>query len=163
MSAAVIFGCAGPTVTPEERDFFRAADPLGFILFGRNVETPDQVRALVAALRQSVDRDDAPVLIDQEGGRVARLKPPHWPARPPAAFFGELYRQRGRTAARQAARLDARLIADDLQRLGIDVLCRSISIIRRRTRPSATAASPTIPWWSAISPTASSMAWWKAG
>ena len=84
MTASVIFGCAGTSLTAEERDFYRAADPLGFILFARNVETPDQVRSLVAQLRQSVGRADAPVLIDQEGGRVARLKPPHWPARPPA-------------------------------------------------------------------------------
>ena len=68
MTAAIIFGCAGTQLTVEERDFFRAADPLGFILFARNVETPDQVRSLVAQLRQSVRRADAPVLIDQEGG-----------------------------------------------------------------------------------------------
>ena len=137
MTAAVIFGCAGPVLTAEERDFFRAVDPLGFILFARNVEAPEQVRALVAALRQAVGRADAPVLIDQEGGRVARLKPPHWPARPAAALFGELYRQRGRTVACQAARLDGRLIADDLQGLGIDVLCAPVLDLHRPTTHKA--------------------------
>jgi len=137
MTAAIIFGCAGTSLTAEERDFFRAADPLGFILFARNVETPDQVRSLVAQLRQSVGRTDAPVLIDQEGGRVARLKPPHWPARPPAAFFGELYRQHGRTIACEAVRLDARLIADDLYRLGIDVLCAPVLDLRYPTTHQA--------------------------
>ena len=137
MTASIIFGCAGTTLTAEERDFFCAADPLGFILFARNVETPDQVRSLVAQLRQSVGRTDAPVLIDQEGGRVARLKPPHWPARPPAAFFGELYRQRGRATACEAVRLDARLIADDLYRLGIDVLCAPVLDLRFPTTHQA--------------------------
>ena len=137
MTASIIFGCAGTALTAEERDFFRAADPLGFILFARNVETPDQVRSLVAALRQSVGRADAPVLIDQEGGRVARLKPPHWPARPPAAFFGELYRQRGRATACEAVRLDARLIADDIYRLGIDVLCAPVLDLRYPTTHQA--------------------------
>jgi len=137
MTASIIFGCAGTSLTAEERDFFRAADPLGFILFARNVENPDQVRSLVAGLRQSVGRADAPVLIDQEGGRVARLKPPHWPARPPAAFFGELYRQRGRTTACEAVRLDARLIADDLYRLGIDVLCAPVLDLRYPTTHQA--------------------------
>jgi len=137
MTASIIFGCAGTSLTAEERDFFRAADPLGFILFARNVENPDQVRSLVAQLRQLVGRSDAPVLIDQEGGRVARLKPPHWPARPPAAFFGELYRQRGRTIACEAVRLDARLIADDLFRLGIDVLCAPVLDLRYPTTHQA--------------------------
>ena len=137
MTASIVFGCAGTRLTAEERDFFRAADPLGFILFARNVDTPDQVRSLVAELRQSVGRTDAPVLIDQEGGRVARLKPPHWPARPPAAFFGELYRQRGRATACEAVRLDARLIADDLYRLGIDVLCAPVLDLRFPTTHQA--------------------------
>ncbi|HXZ01206.1 MAG TPA: beta-N-acetylhexosaminidase [Stellaceae bacterium] len=116
---AAIFGCAGPRLEDGERDFFRAANPLGFILFQRNCETPDQVRALVAALREAVGRADAPVLIDQEGGRVARLKPPHWPAYPAAAALAAL----GGERAREAVRLGARLIADDLARLGITVDC----------------------------------------
>ena len=75
---AVIFGCEGLEATPWEKSFFAATDPLGFILFTRNCDSPEQVRALVASLRESVGREDAPVLIDQEGGRVQRLKPPHW-------------------------------------------------------------------------------------
>jgi beta-N-acetylhexosaminidase len=130
MTAACFFGCAGTVLAPAERDFFRTVDPLGFILFARNVETPDQVRLLVEALRHSVDRADAPVLIDQEGGRVMRLRPPHWPPRPAAARFGELDQQRGRAVACQAVRLNARLIADDLRRLGIDVLCAPVLDIR---------------------------------
>jgi beta-N-acetylhexosaminidase len=88
---AVIFGCAGPELSSDERDFFRRVDPLGFILFARNCQTPSQVSALVGALRESVSRADAPVLIDQEGGRVQRLKPPHWRQAPPAAVFGTLF------------------------------------------------------------------------
>ncbi|ALK09330.1 beta-N-acetylhexosaminidase [Blastochloris viridis] len=119
---AFIAGLAGPRLTAAEQAFFRDAQPWGFILFARNVETPDQVRALTAELRATVGRSDAPVLIDQEGGRVARLKPPHWPEYPPAQAFGRLYAadpQHGR----QAARLGARLIAADLDALGITVDC----------------------------------------
>src|ERR1700729_2863369 len=87
---AVIFGCAGKTLDPAEREFFRDADPLGFILFARNCETPDQIRSLIAALRNSVGRADAPVLIDQEGGRVARLRPPHWRTYPSGAQIAAL-------------------------------------------------------------------------
>ena len=117
--AAVIFGCTGPTLAAAERDFFRSADPLGFILFQRNCETPAQLRRLVADLRDSVGRTDAPVLIDQEGGRVARLKPPDWPAYPAAAAFAGL----GGDRAREAAWTGARLIAEDLAALGITVDC----------------------------------------
>lgn len=74
---AAILGCLGPVLTAEEQAFFAEADPWGFILFARNIETPDQIRALTDALRDAVGRD-APVLIDQEGGRVARLRPPQW-------------------------------------------------------------------------------------
>jgi beta-N-acetylhexosaminidase len=117
--AAVIFGCAGATLGSEERAFFRDADPLGFILFARNCEAPDQVRRLVMALRESVGRADAPVLVDQEGGRVARLKPPHWRPYPAPAAIAALS---GPQAA-EAAWLGARLIADDLAALGITVDC----------------------------------------
>jgi len=117
--AAVIFGCAGPALAPAERAFFRGGDPLGFILFQRNCETPAQVRRLVTELRDAVGRADAPVLIDQEGGRVARLKPPHWPAYPAAGAIGAL----GGDRAREAAWTGARLIADDLAALNITVDC----------------------------------------
>ena len=117
--SAVIFGCAGPSLTARERVFFREADPLGFILFKRNCGHPDQVRALVSALREAVGRAEAPVLIDQEGGRVARLQPPHWRTYPAPATLGAL----GGERAREAVQLVARLIADDLVALGITVDC----------------------------------------
>lgn len=120
--SAAIYGCAGPVLTAEERAFFRDADPLGFILFARNCVAPDQLRALVHELRACVDRADAPVLIDQEGGRVQRLKPPHWRAAPPAARFGELFR-RDPAAGRRAARLNGLAIGGELAALGIDVDC----------------------------------------
>lgn len=119
---AVIFGCEGASLSPAEADFFASSDPLGFILFRRNCDSPDQVRDLVAALRESVGRQDAPVLIDQEGGRVQRLEPPHWRAAPPAARFGELAMADG-SKARQAVELNARLIAAELADLGITVDC----------------------------------------
>ena len=122
MTKPVIFGCAGATLSRDERAFFREADPLGFILFARNCEAPDQIRGLVAALRDSLGRGDAPILIDQEGGRVARLKPPHFPAYPSAAEIAAL----GGLAAREAAWLAARLIADDLGQLGITVDCAPV-------------------------------------
>jgi beta-N-acetylhexosaminidase len=117
--SSVIFGCAGTSLSAGERDFFRDADPVGFILFQRNCETPEQVRALVAALRDSIGRAEALILIDQEGGRVQRLKPPHWRAYPAPARLAAL----GGARARDAIRLGARLIADDLARLGITVDC----------------------------------------
>jgi beta-N-acetylhexosaminidase len=119
---AAIFGCAGPRLGDEERDFFRQSDPYGFILFARNIETPEQVRALVRDLRDAVGRDDAPVLIDQEGGRVQRLKPPHWRAAPPGRRFGEALLRDAKTAE-QGAEANARLIAAELTDLGIDVDC----------------------------------------
>jgi beta-N-acetylhexosaminidase len=119
---AVIFGCAGQQLTADERDFFRAAEPLGFILFARNIEAPEQARRLVEALRSSVARADAPVLIDQEGGRVARLRPPHWRKAPPARLFGELYR-RDPERGLIATRLNSRLLAADVASIGCDVDC----------------------------------------
>jgi beta-N-acetylhexosaminidase len=116
---AVILGCAGDRLTPEENRFFSAADPVGFVLFRRNCRTRGQVRKLVAELRGSIGREDAPVLVDQEGGRVARLQPPEWPAYPSAARIALL----PDPLAEEAARLGARLIADDLAELGITVDC----------------------------------------
>jgi beta-N-acetylhexosaminidase len=115
---AVILGCEGTMLSPVERAFFAASDPLGFILFQRNCGNPDQIRALVADLRDSVGRADAPVLIDQEGGRVARLRPPQWREYPAAAQIGAL----GDEAA-AAATAVSRLIAEDLAALGISVDC----------------------------------------
>jgi beta-N-acetylhexosaminidase len=117
---AVILGCAGETLTTDEQRFFGDADPVGFILFRRNCHSPDQVRELVLSLREAIGRSDAPILIDQEGGQVARLRPPHWRLYPSAARLGSLPDLR---AAEAAARFGARLIADDLHHLGITVDC----------------------------------------
>jgi beta-N-acetylhexosaminidase len=122
---ALILGCSGTSLSNDERRFFRDADPLGFILFARNCETPDQVRALVAALRDCVGRADAAVLIDQEGGRVQRLRSPHWRDAPPAKVFADLY-ARDRQAAREAAFLNALLMARDLAALGISIDCAPV-------------------------------------
>ena len=123
MSAlACILGCSGPTLTAGERAFFEEVKPWGFILFKRNVETPDQVRALTDSLRACVDRPDAPVLIDQEGGRVQRLGPPHWRRYPPGHAYGALAAN-DPLQQREIARLGARLMAHDLAALGINVDC----------------------------------------
>lgn len=119
---AVIFGCAGLALRDDERRFFEDVDPLGFILFARNCDTPDQVRTLVNDLRASVGRSDAPVLIDQEGGRVQRLGPPNWRKRPPQGIFAELAKT-DLAKASEAAFDNARLIALELLGLGIDVDC----------------------------------------
>jgi beta-N-acetylhexosaminidase len=119
---AFITGISGLTLTAEERAFMRAHRPWGFILFKRNIETHEQVTELIVELRESIDEPDAPILIDQEGGRVQRFGPPHWPVYPPGAVFGTLYdidRKLGLTAAR----LSARLIAADLIDLGVTVDC----------------------------------------
>lgn len=122
---AVIFGCAGTTLSADERAFFADADPLGFILFKRNCESPRQLRRLTAALREAVGREEAPILIDQEGGRVARLGPPHWPPRPAARQFGDLAAT-DRDKAREAAEMHGRLIAHTLFGLGITVNCAPV-------------------------------------
>lgn len=122
LPSAVIFGCSGTVLTDAEKDFFKNVDPLGFILFARNVETPAQVKNLVASLRETVGRENAPVLIDQEGGRVRRLRPPHWKDYPAQGVFGRLY-DKNPAAACEAAHLNARLIGRDLKELGIDVDC----------------------------------------
>jgi beta-N-acetylhexosaminidase len=109
-------------VLAAERDFIRAERPWGFILFKRNIEAPRQVALLVEELRNLVGVANAPVLIDQEGGRVQRLGPPHWPVYPPGALFGALY-DVDPALGLAAARLGARLIAADLDELGISVDC----------------------------------------
>jgi beta-N-acetylhexosaminidase len=119
---AFITGVSGTELTAAEREFIRGERPWGFILFKRNVATPAQVAALVAELRAVANAPDAPVLIDQEGGRVQRLGPPHWPAYPPGAVFSTLY-DTDSALGLTAARLSARLIAADLADLGITVDC----------------------------------------
>jgi beta-N-acetylhexosaminidase len=124
LTLACVFGCAGRVLSAEEIAFFRDRRPWGFILFGRNVESPDQVRALIDALRAAINRPDAPVMIDQEGGRVQRLGPPHWRRYPPASAFAAL--PLPPSGQREAARLGARLIAHDLAAVGVDVDCAPV-------------------------------------
>jgi beta-N-acetylhexosaminidase len=129
-SLALILGCAGTRLSEDERRFFREARPCGFILFARNCETPDQVRTLVAELRASVEDAAAPVLIDQEGGRVVRLGPPHWRKPPASAVFGSLA-QRDPASAERAVYLNARLMAAELAALGITVDCYPVLDLHR--------------------------------
>ncbi len=112
-------------LSDDERALFRRTNPLGFILFRRNCESPEQVKALVAAMRACVGRSDAPVLIDQEGGRVARLRPPHWPSNPPARAFGMLA-ERDRAAGCEAAWINGRLLALMLSDVGVTVNCAPV-------------------------------------
>jgi len=121
-SRAFITGVSGPELNAAEREFIRAERPWGFILFKRNVETPTQVITLVRELRTAAGDPEAPVLIDQEGGRVQRLGPPHWPVYPAGAAFGVLY-DIDPYLGLSAARLSARLIAADLIDLGVTVDC----------------------------------------
>ncbi|MEO9899487.1 beta-N-acetylhexosaminidase [Nisaea sp.] len=126
---ALILGCAGPELSRAERQFFIDIDPFGFILFQRNCESPAQIRMLTEDLRDCVGRH-APVLIDQEGGRVQRLKPPQWRAAPPAALFGVLYADNP-IRAEQAVRINARLIAAELTECGVDVDCLPLLDVRQ--------------------------------
>ncbi len=116
---AFIAGCAGLELSDAERALFARMQPWGFILFRRNIADRAQLRALTAALRASVGRH-APILIDQEGGRVQRMRPPEWPAYPSGRWFGQLNDPLQRTAL---ARLSARLMAHDLREVGVDVDC----------------------------------------
>jgi beta-N-acetylhexosaminidase len=121
-SRAFITGVSGLELSATEREFIRSERPWGFILFERNIESPGQVAILVNELRKEAGHPDAPVLIDQEGGRVQRLSPPHWQAYPPGAIFGVLY-DIDPALGLSAARLSARLIAADLSDLGVTVDC----------------------------------------
>jgi beta-N-acetylhexosaminidase len=125
MIRAFIAGLAGPTLTDDERAFFAETRPWGFILFKRNIETPAQVRALTDSLRDVAERADAPILIDQEGGRVQRMGPPHWPAYPPGRAYGRLPAN-DHLERRELARLGARLMAHDLAAVGINVDCAPV-------------------------------------
>src|SRR5919197_4397514 len=122
---AFISGLAGTPLTPAGRAFLREREPWGFIIFARNIETPAQLSRLIAAARDAVGRD-APVLVDQEGGRVQRLGPPHWPSYPAGATYGRLY-DRNAAEGTRAAYLGARLMAADLAGVGIDVDCLPIA------------------------------------
>jgi beta-N-acetylhexosaminidase len=117
---AAIYGLEGFELTADERDFFRDADPAGFILFKRNCETQDQLLRLTDALRDIAGRDDVAILIDQEGGRVARMRPPEWPAFPPMGRFADLY-QAAPSSAIEAVRANARALALMLRSVGVNV------------------------------------------
>jgi beta-N-acetylhexosaminidase len=121
MTRAFITGLSGLTITASERAFLREAQPWGLIIFKRNIKAPEQVADLCSSFRDTVGWQ-APILVDQEGGRVQRLAPPHWPDYPPGAAYGALY---DRDAARgiSVARLAGRLIAADLRGAGLDVDC----------------------------------------
>ncbi|MFM7446723.1 MAG: glycoside hydrolase family 3 N-terminal domain-containing protein, partial [Tabrizicola sp.] len=132
-TGATIFGCAGPRLLPEERAFYRDADPFGFILFARNVEDPEQLRRLTGDLRAAVGRD-APILVDQEGGRVQRLRSPHWrewtPPLDTVDGAGSL------EAAERTMRLRAMVIATELAAVGIDADCiPTLDVVRPETHP----------------------------
>src|SRR5450631_4498081 len=122
---AFITGLAGTAITPDERAFLREAAPFGLIVFKRNIADPPQLRALIEEFR-AICGTDAAVLIDQEGGRVQRMGPPHWPAYPAGAVYGALYR-RDPALGLRAARLGARLLAADLAAVGITVDCLPIA------------------------------------
>lgn len=121
----VIFGLSGPVLTDDERAFFREAKPAGYILFKRNVETRAQVKALTDSLRDLEGRDDVAVLVDQEGGRVARLGPPEWPAFPAGPQFDALY-EKAPISAIEAARSNGNALGLMLAEVGITVDCHPI-------------------------------------
>ncbi|MGR4891835.1 beta-N-acetylhexosaminidase [Sphingopyxis sp. LARHCG72] len=125
-----IFGLSGLTLTDDERAFFRGSDPAGYILFGRNIENREQVRRLTDELRALDGRANLPILIDQEGGRVARMKSPEWPAFPSGAAFDALY-ERAPASAIEAARLNAMALAAMLSEVGITVDCLPLLDVRQ--------------------------------
>lgn len=125
-----IFGLSGTVLTEDERAFFRDSDPAGYILFGRNIETREQVRALTDELRSLHGREKLLISVDQEGGRVARMKPPQWQAFPAGAAFAALY-QIAPASAIEAARANAMLLAHDLAEVGISVDYLPVLDVRR--------------------------------
>ena len=124
-----IFSLAGPEVTPDERALFREAEPAGYIVFARNCIDREQLRALTDDLRTIAGRGDVPILIDQEGGRVARLKPPHWPKFPAAGAFDAFYRKAPMSAI-EAARANAEAMALLLAEAGVNVDCAPVLDLR---------------------------------
>lgn len=126
-----IFGLSGTILTDDERAFFRESDPAGYILFGRNVENRDQLRALTDSLRAIHGREHLLVSIDQEGGRVARMKPPEWLAFPPGEAFDRLY-DVAPASAIEAARSNAQALAIDLAEAGINVDYHPVLDVRQK-------------------------------
>ena len=123
----VIFGLSGPCLTADEQSFFKDANPAGYILFARNIENPEQLRALTDSLREVAGRDDLPILIDQEGGRIARLGPPHWRAWPAAATLAGLSESSAdldRAIARVQCNYEA--LGLELAAMGINVTCAPV-------------------------------------
>lgn len=120
-----IFGIQGQSLTASERDFFKDSQPFGFILFGRNVAQRDQLRALTDDLRSLTGRDQLPILIDQEGGRVARMQAPQWPVYPPAAIFEAIYAH-DPSCGLEACALNFEALALDLAEVGITVTCAPV-------------------------------------
>lgn len=130
---AVIFGCEGPALSAWERGFYREVDPFGFILFARNVETPDQLRRLTGELRDAVGRD-APVMVDQEGGRVQRLRAPHWQEWDPP--FDTVARAGSPEAASAVMKARSMVIGAELMAVGIDANCAPVAdVARNETHP----------------------------
>jgi beta-N-acetylhexosaminidase len=127
---AAIYGFSGLALTKDERAFFRDVDPAGYIVFARNCGDPEQLKALTASLRELHGRDNVPVLIDQEGGRVLRMKPPAWPASPAMGVFDRLYRK-APSSAIEAARMNARAIALMLIEHGVNVNCAPMLDVRQ--------------------------------
>ena len=131
---AAIYGLAGPVLTPDEASFFKDARPAGYIIFRRNIEATQQLRMLTDSLRALEGHDDVPILIDQEGGRVARMRPPVWPSFPSGEAFDRLY-QLAPSSAIEAARVNARALGLMLHEVGINVDCLPILDVRQ---PGAT-------------------------
>ena len=131
---ATIYGLSGAELTADERDFFRDAEPAGYILFRRNCGDRAQMRALTDDLRTLSGRDDLPILIDQEGGRVARMRPPEWPKFPAGEAFDRLY-ARAPMSAIEAARANAAALGLMLREVGVNVDCLPVLDVRQ---PGAT-------------------------
>jgi beta-N-acetylhexosaminidase len=131
---AVIYGLAGTELLAEEQDFFRDAKPAGYILFKRNIISREQLRGLTNALRDLEGHDEVPILIDQEGGRVARMRPPEWPAFPSGEMFDRLY-QLAPSSAIEAARVNARALGLMLNEVGVNIDCLPMLDVRQ---PGAT-------------------------
>lgn len=126
----VVFGMSGLSLTADEKAFFKESDPAGYIVFGRNIESKEQLRALTDELRVLHGREDVAILIDQEGGRVARMQEPIWPKFPPGGTFDKLYDIAPATAI-EAARLNAQAIAESLREVGITVNCLPLLDVRQ--------------------------------